>query len=264
MPLPQATFWLLTIPYQSYTPYLPPNCSWTRGQLELGQGGYLHWQIVVAFKRSVRPATVVRTFGEVHSEPTKSERANEYVWKEETAIPGTRFELGTKPICLNSKPDWEQIWSSAQSGDILAIPASIRIRCYSSLQRIASDFGSPLSMERIVKVYWGPTGTGKSRTAWDEAGMDAYPKDPRSKFWCGYLNQCNVVLDEFRGGIDISHMLRWLDRYPICVEVKGGSRPLKAQKIWITSNIHPRDWYPELDTATVEALLRRLNITEFH
>jgi hypothetical protein len=29
---------------------------------------------------------------------------------------------------------------------------------------------------------------------------------------------------------------------------------------WITSNLHPRDWYPECDESTRLALERRLNI----
>jgi len=34
----------------------------------------------------------------------------------------------------------------------------------------------------------------------------------------GYRGQEHVVFDEFRGGIDISHVLRWFDRYPVIVE----------------------------------------------
>lgn len=77
---------------------------------------------------------------------------------------------------------------------------------------------------------------------------------------CGYGGQEHVIIDEFRGGIDIAHLLRWLDRYPVRVEVKGGSFPLLASRFWITSNIHPRQWYPDLDEATMDALLRRLTI----
>jgi len=115
-------------------------------------------------------------------------------------------------------------------------------------------------IERKVKVYWGATGVGKSRRAWEEAGFDSYPKDPRTKFWDGYSGQERVVIDEFRGGIDIAHVLRWFDRYPVVVEVKGSSVVLKAKEIWITSNLSPDLWYPELDLATKEALLRRLEV----
>jgi len=112
-------------------------------------------------------------------------------------------------------------------------------------------------------VFWGRTGTGKSRRAWEEAGLSAYSKDPLSKFWCGYNGQEDVVVDEFRGGISISHLLRWLDRYPVNVEIKGSSVPLRARRLWITSNLNPIYWYPDLDGETRDALLRRLIITQF-
>lgn len=91
-------------------------------------------------------------------------------------------------------------------------------------------------------------------------GTQAYIKDPRTKWWDGYMGQENVIIDEFRGTIDITHLLRWLDKYPVRVEVKGGSVPLCARRFWITSNLDPRMWYPELDDDTKEALLRRLGV----
>jgi len=112
-------------------------------------------------------------------------------------------------------------------------------------------------------VFWGRSGSGKSRRAWEEAGLDAYPKDPRTKFWCGYRGQVNVVIDEFRGGIDIGHLLRWLDRYPVIVEIKGSSTVLSAERIWITSNIPPESWYPDVDAETMVALKRRLKVIHF-
>lgn len=118
-------------------------------------------------------------------------------------------------------------------------------------------------MVRTCHVFWGRTGTGKSRRAWELAGVDSYPKDPNTKFWCGYQGQKNVVVDEFRGNISISNMLRWLDRYPVSVEIKGSSRPLLAENFWITSNVEPKYWYPDLDNDTWEALQRRLIITFF-
>lgn len=122
---------------------------------------------------------------------------------------------------------------------------------------------NPLAMERQVHVYWGATGLGKSRKAWEEAGLAAYPKGPTSIYWDGYTGQENVVIDEFRGGIGISHLLRWFDRYPVCVENKFGGCVLCAKHIWITSNLNPLDWYKDLDKETMDALLRRLIITRF-
>lgn len=263
---PQGVFWILTIPEASFssTSSLPTGVAWIKGQLEEGTGGFRHWQLIVAFNGRVRRKSVREAFGPFHAELTRSEAAEEYVWKEDTRVPNTQFQIGARPIRRNSKRDYELIWKQAKEGDLESICPSVRVQHYRTIRQIAADYAAPTPMERSCSVYWGPTGTGKSRRAWDEAGMDAYPKDPRTKFWCGYSGQVHVVLDEFRGGIDISHLLRWLDRYPVVVEVKGSSTVFKAKKIWITSNLAPSDWYPGIDEDTKDALLRRLEVTHFN
>lgn len=194
-----------------------------------------------------------------HYELTRSKRARDYVWKEDTRI-GDPFEFGELAIRRNDLGDWDKIREAAIKNDLGSIPADIYIRYYNNLTRIAADHAQPASMVRSATVFWGPTGTGKSRRAWELAGDSAYSKDPRTKFWCGYKGQDTVVIDEFRGGIDISHLLRWLDRYPVRVERKGGSAPLMATTFYITSNLSPNQWYPELDPETKLALTRRLII----
>lgn len=259
----KGRFWLLTIPHANFTPYLPPGCVWIRGQLERGSSDsqYLHWQVVVGLGQQQRLPYLKRLFGDTcHAEPTRSEAADSYVWKEETRIPNTQFELGRKPVRRNSAKDWSEIRDCAKAGRIDDIPPDIFIHHYRSLRTISADYAKPVATERTVTVYWGPTGVGKSRKVWELAGYDAYPKCPNSKFWDGYRNHKNVVIDEFRGRIDISHVLRWFDRYPVLVEIKGSATVLCAENIWITSNLDPRQWYPDLDELTVNALLRRLTI----
>lgn len=258
-----ARYYILTIPAHEFTPFLPESVAWIRGQLELGDGGFRHWQLVVTFTKSVRLAHVRKTFGPFHAEQTRSAAAEEYVWKEDTAIEGTRFELGKQPFKRAVPKDWDQILNSAKSGAFADIPSDVYIRSYSALKKIRADSLEPCAIERTIRVFWGRTGTGKSHRAWEEAGLDAYPKDPRTKFWDGYREHDKVVIDEFRGGIDIAHVLRWFDKYPVIVEVKGSSTILKASQIWITSNLHPDAWYPSLDAETKAALTRRLEITHF-
>lgn len=267
----QGIYWICTLSCESMPDLpclrlgeLPPTIVWICGQKEAGSaGGYLHWQFCVAFSKKASLATVKGVFGgSIHGEITRSDRASAYCCKEDTRVDGP-WEWGAKPILRNSKTDWESVWNACKSGDLDAIPPSIRVVSYRTIRAIGADFSTAPALMREVVVYWGPTGTGKSRRAWEEAGLAAYPKDPRSKFWDGYVDNQFVVLDEFRGGIDIAHLLRWFDRYPCRVEVKGSSRPLLATKIWITSNLSPEMWYPEMDYATVQALMRRLNITEF-
>lgn len=258
--------WLLTIPHASWNPILPDGCAYIKGQAEEGtETGYKHWQVLVWFGRTVRLSAVKKVFGrQCHAELSKSSAADAYVWKEESRIDGTQFELGQQPTKRNSKRDWDLIKQQVIEGKLEEVPSDLFVRHYGNLRRIAADYSKPLAIERTVYVYWGSTGVGKSRKAWDEAGLDSYPKDPLSKFWDGYQGQENVVIDEFRGVVNISHILRWFDRYPVNVEIKGSSTTLKAQRIWITSNLHPKDWYPDLDPLTMDALLRRLNITKIN
>lgn len=267
----QGIFWLLTISHELLpdlpclrTGELPASVVWLKGQLEQGEGGFRHWQFVVAFKTKASLATVQRTFGRsIHAEISRSAAANDYVCKEDTRIEGP-WEWGAKPIQRNSKTDWDTVWAAAKSGAIEDIPSQIRVCHFGNILRIGSSYMAPRAIVRTVWVFWGASGTGKSRRAWEEAGLDPYSKCPRSKFWDGYQGQKAVVVDEFRGGIDVSHLLRWCDRYPVRVEVKGSSRPLEAETLWFTSNVDPRNWYPDLDADTLEALLRRFNIVHFN
>lgn len=258
----QFRWFILTIPAATgWEPALPATVTYLVGQKEIGASGYVHYQAVAYFAKKRSLTSAKSSFPpESHLEATKSEAALAYVWKEESRVEGSQFEFGTKPMDRTKSADWDAVWVSAVQNRLLDIPADIRIRCYSSLRRISADYGVASCIVRSVVVFYGPTGTGKSRRAWDEAGIDAYPKDPRSKFWCGYLAQKHVVIDEFRGGVDVAHLLRWTDRYPVHVEIKGSSVPLIAEKIWITSNLHPLAWYPELDRETYLALERRLEI----
>lgn len=187
-----------------------------------------------------------------------SQAISEYVWKEETSL-GERFEYGSRPIKRNDAKDWDAIKKLAQEGNIEQIPGDIYIRYYSNLKRIGADYLRPVAQDRRVYLLWGATSTGKSHRAWNTLPF-AYSKDPRTKWWVGYRGEPDVIIDEFRGGIDIGHILRWFDRYPVQVETKGGATALQAARYIITSNIPFMDWYPLLDRDTLAALERRLNI----
>jgi hypothetical protein len=95
----QARYWILTIPDGSWSQpdNLPSGVVWLRGQRERGESGYVHWQLFAAFERKTRLAGVKAVFtNDTHAEPSRSEAAETYVFKESTSIPGTRFELGAK------------------------------------------------------------------------------------------------------------------------------------------------------------------------
>lgn len=260
----QGRYWIGTISQeQGWVPQIPEGIEYLKGQLEQGEGGFIHYQIFFITQRKFSIRQVNENFAPIigHWELTFSKAAEDYVWKEESRI-GEQFEFGERPFKRNSKTDWEKVKSNAKSGNFDEIPGDVYIKHYNNLCRIRTDHFQPIAMERSCTVLWGSTNTGKSHRAWQFAGTDVYSKDPRSKFWDGYTNQKTVIIDEFRGTLDVTHLLRWLDKYPVNVEVKGSSKPLMATKYFITSNLHPRQWYPELDYETQAALFRRMNIIE--
>lgn len=266
MPTPQGRYWMLTIPvvHMETMIALDDTLCYLKGQQEIGGQGLLHWQVLAVTSRKCSRAQVKALFcPQAHVELTRSEAANDYVWKDETSVEGTRFCLGALPLSRARPQDWNKIFTMAKDGSFEEIPKDILIRHYSSLKRIYVDNCEPEFRENMsVKVFYGPTGTGKTRRAWDEAmalGDRPYIKNPNTKWWDGYRGQKNVIIDEFSGRIDISYLLTWLDRYPVISEVKGYSLPMTAINFWITSNMHPNEWYADAIPAHKDALLRRIH-----
>lgn len=276
----QGRFWILTAPIRAentltnpnndpkeyrWSLGLPEGIQWIKGQLERGEGtGYLHWQLVLSTPRKVSIRFIKQVFGEsVHAELTRSDAAEDYVWKEETCVSTeTRFEIGKKKSKRNKQHDWDDVRKLALQGDFEGIPSDIYIRYYRSLQSIAVDNLRPVSGRREVVVLWGETGAGKSYDAWQIA-PNAYPKTAYEKWWDAYKGEPDVIIDEFRGGVPISCALTWFDEYACLVPTKGSHRALNARRIIITSNLDPRDWYANVDQSTRDALMRRLRVFRY-
>lgn len=131
----QGRYWLGTL--YNWTPpdALPDSCTWIKGQKEIcPTTSREHYQVIAGFKRAVRLAAVKRAVGNGHWELTRSDAADAYVWKEQTSVEGSRFELGAKAIRRNVAGDWQKIKADAQRGALEEIPADIYIRYYRTLK----------------------------------------------------------------------------------------------------------------------------------
>jgi len=268
MPAIKARYWMLTVPKSDWTPPTTINAPFVYwiGQQEIGSNtGYEHWQCVFVLDKQYTFNQAKAHFpNSAHIEPTISAAANDYCSKSTTAVANTQFELGKLPVNRGKRTDWDRVYQDATTGNFDEIPKDIVIRHYSSLKRIRVDNSTPPTRPEInVTVYWGASGTGKTRRAWFEAGDNVYIKNPNTKWWDGYKGQSTVIIDEFTGRIDLSYLLTWFDRYPCNVEVKGYSTPLLAINFFVTSNIDPNDWYTDVNEEQRRGLLRRLSQVVF-
>lgn len=91
----------------------------------------------------------------------------------------------------------------------------------------------------VIKIYWGDSGTGKTRKATNDF-PDAYiltkPNKDGNVWWDNYNGQKTIIFDEFYGWIPYDLLLRVLDRYPLQVPIKGGFVQLLATTFIFTSN----------------------------
>lgn len=104
----------------------------------------------------------------------------------------------------------------------------------------------------VVLWFYGPTGSGKTRTAVEiarESGLRYWvSSDSDLKWFDGYTGQEYAIIDEFRRqGIKFSWILKLLDRYPLLVPIKGSWVRWSPKVIILTCPVPPREAYQWLD-----------------
>lgn len=186
---------------------------------------------------------------------SKSESRLAGPWKfGEHLVQGRRSDLDDIKTMLDAGTSLKDI-ATAHPGSYIRYHKGIM-----ALQAALDD--TPRDWMPSTKVFVGPTGTGKSRTAHAEAGPRAYVLcDPQGKWWDGYHGQHAVIIDDFRGEIEFTWLLKLLDRYPMQVQTKGGWTNFKPRFIWITSNLDIELWYLNMDIAPLRR--RILDIRHF-
>lgn len=166
--------------------------------------------------------------------------------------PGRRTDLEKLAEMATSGSSMKEI---ADTDPVAVIQYGAGLQRLCSLNEQPRDWSTP----KEVIVYYGPTGTGKTRRAFTECD-NPYVWDPDMKSWFdGYSGHKHVIMDEFRGQLPLGTMLRLLDRYPMRVQYKGGSAQFVADKIILTSPQHPRDWYQDCPNDRIDQLMRRIS-----
>lgn len=234
-------------------------CDYMTYQEEQGENGTKHLQGYFVLKNRKELPTLKKMFKcQPHFEVRKGshKQAKNYCQKDDTRVlNGMKFTYGE---------DYEP--EQGKRNDLLAVKETIdggateeelwdshfkeMVKFKNGLTYYASLKKKKRNFKTLVHVYYGPTGTGKTKQAFEEAGEDCFILSPGQNpkggqlFFDGYIGQEHVILDEFYGNsMAWAQLLALTDRYPQRVMVKGSSMNWAPKQIWITSNQPPWTWY---------------------
>lgn len=224
---------------------------------EVGESGTPHYQGYVEFKKKVTAAWIKEQpfWMRAHLELSKGSD-----WKNLAyCAKDTKLGVTGVPMQQGSRTDLENVKDAIDGGagepelwqDHFKPMVKYRqaFRDY-RLSRVGRNRDAP-----SVTVIWGPTGTGKTRMVHEnEEELWIWGGD---RWFDGYWGQEAALFDDFDGteGFHFRMMLKVLDRYPLQVPVKGGFVAWIPKRIYITSNVNPKDWY--VKEKDVSPLLRR-------
>lgn len=268
----QAKHWAVTLnnyTSEEYEKLCKTTASYCIIAKETGETGTPHLQCHFYFKQKISARKLKSlTSSRIHCEIARNPSASiEYCRKD-----CNYQEIGELPIKRGHRSDLDALKSSLRRGATLKEVSeqhfSMFIKYERSIRRFIeiNDNGRSMDAETIVNVYWGPTGSGKTRRAYieaNDANQEMYSHSG-SEWFDGYLGHRRVLFDDFGGHeFKLTYLLKLLDRYPMRVPIKGSFVQWKPEIITITSNKHPDDWYPNAFPEHRRALKRRLtNIVE--
>jgi len=229
-----------------YQRVLETDCVYVVVGKELGEEGKTpHLQGYIVFKSLKSLAQMKELWdARVHWEAARGDsRANldycskEGEWEERGIRPATQKEKGIK-----GAEKWEIMLAEARASGEVSDPY-IQFSGYKHVRHhyvLAKGKDMKTLTGDLEHVWiWGPTGTGKSRKAFEE-NPGAYIKDG-SKWWDDYEYEDIVVIDDLEPEDAAAGQLKkWADRYPFKAEYKGGSMKIRPRRIIVTSNYSPR------------------------
>lgn len=230
---------------------------------ETGESGTPHYQGYIVF---VSPRTVggVKTLlPRAHLEPRKGthRQAADYCKKD-----GDYEEWGELPISAaeSSKEMWSSIIKNAEAGDLDKIKEdypAMYLRYLEKLRSLARPSVAILP-ELQNEWWWGPTGTGKSRSLWRSYPVH-YAKQ-LNKWWDGYDGEEVVAIEEWapKNECTASLLKIWADRYPFPAEIKGGKlNRIRPKKLIVLSNYSPEQCFTQVED--LEPIKRRFKVIHF-
>jgi len=229
---------------------------------EVGEQGTPHLQGHVELNVRCTLNQVRRMFLGAHVEVRKGtfEEAQNYIEKETDPVAfGERESVGS-----GKRTDLDTLQIDLQNGrtmrEITDDHFSSVLRYSRGINVARNVYARQRDWKCSVIVYWGSTGTGKTRAVYDNlSSRDDVYVHPGGGWFDGYDGQPVALFDDFGGSeFKLSYLLKLLDRYPMRVPIKGGFVAWAPREIYITSNINPDLWFANANPEHVRALMRRI------
>lgn len=244
-------------------------------QKEEGEKGTPHYQGYMEFDAVRSWSSLMACNPQVVYLPAAGtgEQATAYCTKKESRIDGP-WTFGELAVAKKGgmSPDFlEQIKSGKRLRDLAETHVD-DVRKYPRFYHEMRRLFPPPARETAPEVVllYGPPGTGKTRYVREkEPAVDLFIKPVDKSFWMdGYDGQPAVLLDDFYGAanhISLTNLLQLIDRYLTQVPVKGSFVWWQPERIYITTNIHPANWYEYRDRMEhYDALKRRFTEVIVH
>lgn len=243
-------------------------------QYEVGDSGTPHFQGAVYFASARTLAQVKKIMPTAHWETMRGtwQEAYNYATKDESRHGDQEqagpWDFGDKTIVPVGAPGKrtdlitvkEQLDQGVSEKDIANDHFEVWLKHFRGFERYRMLTVTHRTWHTTALVYWGPSGTGKSRHALELGGDSQYwlqqPKHSGGDvWWDGYDGQKVVVIDEMGGWLPRVLCQRLIDRYPMHVETKGGAKPFLAEMVIFTSNKPPSLWWPRVGLGAMERRL---------
>lgn len=260
----QTKYFCLTI-YELDKPFLDvarniPNVVYCIAQQERGeQGERDHYQAYFCFERSKRLDSAIGLFHRYwptcHVERRRGshQEAKAYCRKENTRVAGP-YELGDDSAIADvpgSSGGLKRLAEAAVEGKSDRALAELDMMTYCNhfqkLRALRQAILKPTFRDVHVTWIYGLPGAGKTQYVWESTGPDAFILAPvNGKVWFdGYNDEDTIIMDNLTANtIPWNYLMSILDKYPLRVEIKGGTVIARWTKIYVTSVAHPMELVP--------------------
>lgn len=264
--------------YKWFTEDFAPTTKWIIIGKERGENETPHLQgaCILGTRMSFSGVKTLLGFKRAHFESMRGKPEDSRVYCSKQDL--QPFEMGTLPT-PGKRTDVQNAVSRIQGGESIRSLAGDEeggvaiVKFHRGLTILRGLCRPPRTEPPRIFWFFGPTGTGKTRCAFElgrllcaSSGIpdDIWISAGGLRWFNGYDGQSVAIFDDFRNKhvASFAYLLRLLDRYPMDVEFKGGFANWAPKWIFITCPYSPLRAFEKRNEHVpedIQQLYRRIN-----